>query len=146
MTNDEFLNYCSNGYIKKVKEGLADKNVDPSFNRDDCLRTATHEGRVDVVELLLKDPRIDPNVLDTICLRLALQDFDLPMIDVLLNDSRVDPSFEDNWALGFLKKCSEDFNMLFLNRISSDQRVINKAVELGQLEYLSDNIKDIFVF
>lgn len=146
MTNEEFLNYCSHGYIKKIKEGLNDKNVDPGYRLDEAFRTAVDEQNLEVVKLLLTDPRVDPNVLNTIGLRLALQDFDHPMIELLLSDERVDPSFENNWALGFLGKCSKDMNDLYLNRISSDTRVINKAVELNQLEYLPNNIKDIFVF
>ena len=59
--NDLFIQLSRYGYDKIVKLLLKHKQVDPSYNNNYAIRSASVNGYYKIVKLLLKDKRIDKN-------------------------------------------------------------------------------------
>jgi len=54
-TNQEFLNFCENGDLEKVKECLESKKININLNNDEPLILASENGHLEIVKLLLKN-------------------------------------------------------------------------------------------
>ena len=59
--NDLFIQLSRYGYDKIVKLLLKHKQVDPSYNNNYAIRSASVNGYYKIVKLLLKDKRVDKN-------------------------------------------------------------------------------------
>ena len=89
MTNDEFINYCNNSNINKIKKGLQDPNVDPSYKNNLGIRVAALHGNIKIIELLINDDRVDVSALNyTVLLRSLQHKYD-DVIELLLNKKEV---------------------------------------------------------
>jgi len=89
MTNDEFITYCFDGNVNKVKKGLRDPNVDPSYKFSLSIRTAVLNNNTEIFKLLLDDGRVDLSVKTYIVLLRAIQHDNSDAIKLLLEKDDV---------------------------------------------------------
>jgi ankyrin repeat protein len=104
VSTGSFDNYfiqraCSKGWVKKVRELLANPTIDPSVNHQYPIRIASQRGHLEIVKLLLKDPRVDPSEEYNEAIRLAVENGHVEIVKLLLADPRVDPSRKNNEAI-----------------------------------------------
>jgi hypothetical protein len=75
-------------------------------NGDAALRSASKQGHLDVVELLLRDPRVDAAALDNAPLRRACYAGHVSVVKRLLADPRVDPTAGNHDAITTASYCA----------------------------------------
>lgn len=91
--------------IEIVKLLLEDERVDPSYDDDFLIKTASDLGLDDVVILFLKDNRINPAAGKNYPLRVAIQKNHIEIVKLLLNDKRVSPIILGNNAISVACNC-----------------------------------------
>jgi ankyrin repeat protein len=104
------LECCKLGRPLVVIKYLINKGVNPIPINNRAIMSASENGHVDVVKLLLSykrvDPwvegsfiRVDPSVEGNYAIRWASRNGHLETVKALLSDPRVDPSAEDNYTI-----------------------------------------------
>jgi hypothetical protein len=108
--------------IKKVKSLLSCPDVNPSIDDSDCLRTASKEGYIEIVTLLLNDKRADPTSLNHYSVVFSAINGHLDILTLLLSDSRVNPSNYQNMPIieSYNFKQYESINILWQNNKVKD--------------------------
>jgi ankyrin repeat protein len=88
--------YCLAGDTRRARELLSN----PQFEcASSMLVDASHNGRAQIVELLLCDPRVDPSAHDNQAVTVASSRGHAQVVKLLLDDSRVDPSSDAIFAI-----------------------------------------------
>ena len=96
MTSSQFLYYCKQGRINKVKEGLKDPEVDPTTINNTPFLAAVYNNNIEIVKLLLKDDRINPRDNNDKALYYAATNGDIEIVKILL-DLGLDPNINDEF-------------------------------------------------
>lgn len=72
ITNEEFIQYCKNGDVFKVKQALQYSTIDPSYNHSRALLEAVKYNHKNIVILLVEDGRVDVMCYTGAALRISL--------------------------------------------------------------------------
>jgi ankyrin repeat protein len=88
----QFEKSCIYGYIDIVKKFLEENKIDPSYEWNYCIRSASSNGYLDIVKELMKDDRVDPSDKNNESIILASSNGHVDVVKELLKDDRVDPS------------------------------------------------------
>eukprot|EP00029_Vermamoeba_vermiformis_P010370 TRINITY_DN5418_c0_g1_i1.p1 TRINITY_DN5418_c0_g1~~TRINITY_DN5418_c0_g1_i1.p1 ORF type:complete len:485 (-),score=79.51 TRINITY_DN5418_c0_g1_i1:7-1461(-) len=93
VQSDILVKAINKNQLEVVKVLLADPKIDPSFNRNEALRTAVMTGNITAAKILLEDPRVG------VCgqnrhmlIRLAVSNNSAKMVKLILNFPEVDPA------------------------------------------------------
>lgn len=105
--NQYNLTFCDNFALKwaitkgdtRIVNLLLSSDVDPSFEDNWAIRTATEKGFHEIAELLCNDSRVDPTARSNVTLINASANGHSEIVRLLLDDSRVDPSTFNNVAI-----------------------------------------------
>ena len=85
----EFQEAVEQNKIEKVKALLINKKLDPSFNRNICIKYASSEGYSEIVKILLKDDRVDPAWTKNYAITAAYDNKHFDIVNLLWKDQRV---------------------------------------------------------
>lgn len=92
----EFQEAVEQNKIEKVKALLINKKLDPSFNRNICIKYASSEGYSEIVKILLKDDRVDPAWTKNYAITAAYDNKHFDIVNLLWKDQRVKISLEED--------------------------------------------------
>ena len=92
----EFQEAVEQNKIEKVKALLINKKLDPSFNRNICIKYASSEGYSEIVKILLKDDRVDPAWTKNYAITAAYDNKHFDIVNLLWKDKRVKDTLKDN--------------------------------------------------
>lgn len=73
--------------------------VDPSYQKELIIRTASTLGYADIVKLVLQYPESDPGELKNEALLSASSNNHIEIVGILVDDTRVDPSAQNGYIL-----------------------------------------------
>ena len=132
-----FIDMCSDGNLKAVKEMLKDPEVDPAYDDNYAIQKAVYYGRVSIVKELLKDSRVDPSDDNNFALCWAAESKKADKtIELILKDPRVDPTENDNEPL--ITACrAENYNVVKI--LLDDGRVNLNARNGDAIHYILFN-------
>jgi len=126
VQSDILLNAINKNQEEMVRVLLANPNIDPSFNRNEPLRTAVMMGNTEVLKILLEDPRV------TVCgqnkhtlIRLAVSRSSKKMVKFILQLPDIDPA-------GVV----EDPTITSTKKIMVNPTTFDIAVSKGSLEII----------
>jgi ankyrin repeat protein len=148
LKNKSFIIAIHNNDIEQVKLLLKNKKINPSYDNNLAIRTATMNGGVDLVKILIKDKRVDPSDYDffdssifglsPIITSSILGHFDI--VRLLLEDPRVDPSTQYNCAISSAAY-SKQYNIVDL--LWQDIKIKNTLINNDIVLYNKLKNKDI---
>jgi ankyrin repeat protein len=140
------------GRVEVVRLLLSENRVDPSYDDDDAIQSASDNGHIEVVRLLLSDNRVDPSTYNNFAIQSASSNGHVEVVRLLLSDNRVDLSDQGNSAI---RLASSNGHVEVVRLLLSDNRVdpsdcgnfaIQSASSNGHVEVvrllLSDNRVD----
>ena len=146
----DFLEACTIGNVKRVKELLKDSQIDPSYDNNRALQNACGYGNLEVVKELLKDPCVDPldqqEGLFCNSIECAINYGRLEVVKELLKDSRTN-SCDRHWLIFF---AIQSYNgsleivkeLLKNSNLSVDNSLIRSAIQHNRLDILIELLKD----
>ena len=128
----------SYGHLEIVKSLLnrsKELSIDPSFDKNSAIRSASEKGHSEVVKLLLADPRVDPSDKHNDAIRSASEKGHSEVVKLLLADPRVDPSADKNSAI---RSASQNNEYEIVKLLLADPRVDpsdedNRAIKSASL-------------
>jgi ankyrin repeat protein len=92
---------CEYGHLELTKF-LLSIGADPTANESCSVRMASHNGHLEIIEILLQDGRADPAVRNNWPIKRASENGHSDVVEALLQDGRADPAVNYNspirWA------------------------------------------------
>ena len=148
---NDIIEVSKYGLIDELKR-LLDKGVDPSAYNNTAIRSASENGHLEIVKLLLTDKRVDPSDGSNYAIIYASLHGHLEVVKLLLTDKRVDPSDANNIAIIY---ASQYGHLEIVKLLLTDKRVdpnynYNYAIRLasvnGHLEVVKLLLRDKRVY
>lgn len=104
----EFQEAVEQNNIEKVKDLLSNKKLNPSFNRNICIKYASSEGYSEIVNILLKDNRVDPAWTKNYAITAAYDNKYFDIVNLLWKDQRVKNTLKDDDPMLYNKLIKKD--------------------------------------